>query len=48
MFVGDVIAGHGETAFLHAARAAGCRTSNGDDMVAAVLGMTVDFFHHTL
>lgn len=48
MFVGDVIAGHGETAFLHAARTAGCRTANGDEMVAAVLGMTVDFYHPTL
>lgn len=43
-FVGDVIAGHGETALLRAARAAGCRTANGDQMVAAVIGMTVDFF----
>lgn len=43
-FVGDVIAGHGETALLQAARRAGCATANGDQMVQAVLGMTVDFF----
>lgn len=43
-FVGDVIAGHGETALLRAARLAGCKTANGDDMVRAVLEMTVDFF----
>lgn len=43
MFVGDVIAGHGETAFLHAARIAGCKTSNGDHMVEAVQEMMLDF-----
>jgi shikimate dehydrogenase len=44
MFVGDVIAGHGETAFLPAARAAGCKTANGDHMVEAAQEMMLDFF----
>jgi shikimate dehydrogenase len=43
MFVGDVIAGHGETPFLAAARAAGCKTANGDQMVEAVQEMMLDF-----
>jgi shikimate dehydrogenase len=43
MFVGDVIAGHGETPFLQAAHAAGCEAANGDQMVAAVQEMMVDF-----
>jgi len=43
MFVGDVIAGHGETPFLAAARAAGCKTANGDQMVEAAQGMMLDF-----
>lgn len=43
MFVGDVIAGHGETPLLAAARAAGCKTANGDQMVEAVQGMMLDF-----
>lgn len=43
MFVGDVIAGHGETPFLAAARAAGCMTANGDQMVEAVQEMMLDF-----
>lgn len=43
MFVGDVIAGHGETPFLSAARAAGCKTANGDQMVEAVQEMMLDF-----
>ena len=43
MFVGDVVAGHGETAFLRAARAAGCRTANGDQMVDAVQEIMIDF-----
>jgi shikimate 5-dehydrogenase len=43
MFVGDVIAGHGETPFLSAARAAGCKTANGDHMVEAVQEMMLDF-----
>jgi len=43
MFVGDVVAGHGETAFLRAAREAGCRTANGDQMVDAVQEIMIDF-----
>lgn len=43
MFVGDVIAGHGETAFLRAAKAAGCRTANGDQMVDAAVSIMADF-----
>ncbi len=43
MFVGDVIAGHGETPFLAAARAAGCKTANGDHMVEAAQEMMLDF-----
>ncbi len=43
MFVGDVIAGHGETPFLSAARATGCKTANGDQMVEAVQEMMLDF-----
>ncbi|WP_232220999.1 shikimate dehydrogenase [Paracoccus sp. J39] len=43
MFVGDVIAGHGETAFLREARAAGCRTANGDQMVDAAVSIMADF-----
>lgn len=44
MFVGDVIAGHGQTSFMRAARAVGCQTADGDQMVASVLDITVDFF----
>jgi shikimate 5-dehydrogenase len=43
MFVGDVIAGHGETAFVSAARAAGCKIANGDHMVEAAQEMMLDF-----
>ena len=43
MFVGDVIAGHGLTPFLRAARDAGCKTANGDQMVEAVQEMMLDF-----
>ncbi len=43
MFVGDVIAGHGETPLVAAARAAGCKTANGDHMVEAVQEMMLDF-----
>ena len=43
MFVGDVVAGHGETALIAAARKAGCRTANGDAMVVAVLDVMCDF-----
>ncbi|MCL4487949.1 MAG: shikimate dehydrogenase [Chloroflexi bacterium] len=43
MFVGDVIAGHGETLFLRSARAVGCKAANGDQMVEAVQEMMLDF-----
>jgi shikimate dehydrogenase len=43
MFVGDVIAGHGVTPLLQAARAAGCRTANGDQMVEAGQELMRDF-----
>lgn len=43
MFVGDVIAGHGVTPLLQAARAAGCKTANGVQMVEAVQEMMLDF-----
>jgi shikimate dehydrogenase len=43
MFVGDVIAGHGETALVSVARAAGCKTANGDQMVEAAQEMLLDF-----
>ena len=43
MFVGDVIAGHGETPLLQAARAAGCKTANGVQMVEAVREIMLDF-----
>ncbi len=43
MFVGDVVAGHGETPLIQAARAAGCRTADGDAMVIAVLDVMCDF-----
>jgi shikimate dehydrogenase len=43
MFVGDVIAGHGVTPFLAAARAAGCKTASGDHMVEAAQDLMVDF-----
>jgi shikimate dehydrogenase len=43
MFVGDVVAGHGVTALLLAARNAGCKTSDGFQMVEAGLGMMLAF-----
>ena len=43
MFVGDVISGHGPTPLLRAARAAGCRTANGADMVEAAQQVMADF-----
>lgn len=43
IFVGDVVAGHGETPLIRAAREAGCRTASGDDMVIAVLDVMCDF-----
>ncbi|MFO1144951.1 MAG: hypothetical protein U1E59_21730 [Amaricoccus sp.] len=44
MFVGHVVAGHGVTPFLQAARVAGCRTAGGDQMVEAVQEAMLDFF----
>src|SRR5258708_6633434 len=43
MFVGDVIAGHGVTPLLQAARAKGCKTANGVQMVEAVREIMLDF-----
>ena len=43
MFVGDVIAGHGEIPLLSAARATGCKTASVDQMVEAVQEMMLDF-----
>jgi shikimate dehydrogenase len=43
VFVGDVIAGHGVTPLLQAARAAGCKTANGVQMVEAVQEMMLEF-----
>lgn len=43
MFVGDVIAGHGLTPLLRAAREAGCRTCGGGDMVEAAQDVMADF-----
>jgi shikimate dehydrogenase len=43
MFVGDVIAGHGLTPFIAAARAVGCSTATGDHMVEAVQDLMADF-----
>lgn len=42
MFVGDVVAGHGETPLIKAAREAGCQTADGDAMVVAVLDVMCD------
>jgi shikimate dehydrogenase len=43
MFVGDVIAGHGATPFIRAAKGAGCNTAGGDDMVDAVQDLMAEF-----
>jgi shikimate dehydrogenase len=43
MFVGDVIAGHGETSLIRIAQKAGCNTATGDDMVEAVQDLMTDF-----
>lgn len=43
MFVGDVIAGHGVTPFIHAAQAAGCQVASGEDMVVAGRDLMTDF-----
>jgi shikimate dehydrogenase len=42
-FVGDVIAGHGTTPLIAAARERGCATATGDDMVEAVQQLMADF-----
>lgn len=43
MFVGDVIAGHGVTPLLRAARAAGCKTADGVQMVEAGQQLMLEF-----
>jgi shikimate dehydrogenase len=43
MFVGDVVAGHGVTPFVKAARAAGCKTADGVQMVEAGMEIMPDF-----
>lgn len=43
MFVGDVVAGHGDTPLIRAAKAAGCRTATGGHMVEAVQELMADF-----
>jgi shikimate 5-dehydrogenase len=43
MFVGDVIAGHGVTPLVKAAKAAGCQTASGGEMVEAVQDLMVAF-----
>ena len=43
MFVGDVIAGHGVTPFIQAAKAVGCQTATGEHMVEAGRDVIADF-----
>ncbi len=43
MFVGDVVAGHGVTPFLRAARALGCQTADGVQMVEAGVEIMPEF-----
>ncbi|MGY3567753.1 shikimate dehydrogenase family protein [Sinomonas sp. RB5] len=43
MHVGDVIAGHGTTPLIAAARAVGCTAADGSEMVAAVQDLMADF-----
>ena len=43
VFVGDVIAGHVLTPLLAAAQAGGCKTADGDQIVAAVQTIMLDF-----
>jgi shikimate dehydrogenase len=43
MVVGDVVAGHGPTAFVQAARAAGCKTVDGLEMVDAGIEIMSNF-----
>lgn len=47
MFVGDVVAGHGTTPLIAAARKAGCDTATGSDMVMAVQDLMADFLLDT-
>jgi shikimate dehydrogenase len=44
MFVGDVVAGHGQTPLLRAAQAIGCRTADGSRMVDCGISLMIDFF----
>ena len=44
MFVGDVVAGHGVTPLLQLARATGCKTADGVQMVEAGMEIMPDFF----
>ncbi len=46
MFVGDVIAAHGVTPLISSARAVGCRTATGSDMVVAVQELMSAFLLH--
>ena len=48
MFVGDVIAGHGVTPFIQAAKGAGCQAANGEEMVEAGLDLMPDFLREVL
>lgn len=43
MFVGDVVAGHGETPLMQAAQAVGCRIADGAAMVDAGMELMLDF-----
>ncbi len=43
MFVGDVVAGHGATPFIQAAKAVGCKTADGVEMVEAGMELMPDF-----
>ncbi len=43
MFVGDVVAGHGVTSLLQAARALGCKTADGVQMVEAGVEIMTEF-----
>jgi len=43
MFVGDVVAGYGITSFLQAARAPGCKTCDGVQMIEAGNDIMPDF-----
>jgi shikimate dehydrogenase len=47
MFVGDVIAGHGVTPYIAAARAAGCATVTGGHMIGAVQDLMANFLLDT-